>query len=314
MSVSPTGEVAAVRAFNRFWTQQIGLLQAGLVDTPYSLTEARVLFELAQGDTTDLADLRRELRLDSGYLTRVVGRLKDADLVTAERSLDDRRRQVISLTERGRSEFRQLDERSNEATARMLAGLPDAEQRRLVEAMATIENVLGPSPAVARPRAYLLREPAPGELGWIVERHGAIYAAEYGWDQSFEAMVARIVADYGEHRDPDRERAWVAEVGGQPAGCVMCTHYDDETAQLRVLLVEPAARGLGIGGRLVDECVRFARSAGYKTMVLWTNSVLVSARRIYEATGFTLVEEGSDDRYGHDVVDQGWRLDLVAAT
>lgn len=320
-------ELATVRAFNRFWTRQIGVLQAGLLDTPWSLTEARVLFEVAQAEsparppaatphgvglTTDprsLADLRAELGLDAGYLTRIVARLKDAGLVTTERSPDDGRRQVIRLTEAGRAEFRRLDERANADTAAMLADVPATERRRLVAAMTTIQATLAP-PAAEPPRAYLLREPGPGELGWIVQRHGAIYSAEYGWDQTFEATVARIVADYGEHRDPARERAWIAEVDGAPAGCVLCTRYDDETAQLRVLLVEPAARGLGIGARLVDECLRFARGAGYRSMVLWTNSVLVSARRIYEAAGFELVEEEPHHSFGHDLVGQTWRLDL----
>ena len=281
-----TDEVHAVRAFNRFWTQQIGLLQAGLVDTPWSLTEARVLFELAQHEATDLADLRRTLQLDAGYLTRIVGRLKDAGLVTAERSADDGRRQVIRLTDKGRAEFGTLDGRSSEATAALLGGLPVADRRRLVAAMGTIEDTLAPR-SDRRPRAYLLREPGPGDLGWMVQRNAAVYAAEYGWDQSYEALVARIVADFGQHRDPACERAWIAEVDG-----------------------EPAARGLGIGARLVEECIRFARAAGYRSMVLWTNDVLVSARRIYEAAGFTLTDEEPHHSFGHDLVGQTWRLDL----
>jgi DNA-binding MarR family transcriptional regulator/GNAT superfamily N-acetyltransferase len=307
---SPAGdEVPAVRAFNRYWTQQIGLLQAGLVDTPYSLTEARVLFELAQHESTDLADLRRGLQLDAGYLTRVVGRLKDAGLVTSRRSPDDGRRQVIRLTERGRAEFGTLDARSSEATAAMLAGVPAAERRRLVAAMATIEDTLAPRPG-EQPRAYLLREPGPGDLGWMVQRNGAVYAAEYGWDQSYEALVARIVADFAQHHEPARERAWIAEMDGEPVGCVLCVRRDDETAQLRILLVDPAARGLGIGARLVEECIRFARSAGYRSMVLWTNDVLVSARRLYEAAGFALVDEEAHHSFGHDLVGQTWRLGL----
>jgi DNA-binding MarR family transcriptional regulator/predicted N-acetyltransferase YhbS len=309
---SPAGdEVPAVRAFNRFWTQQIGLLQAGLVDTPYSLTEARVLFELAQHESTDLADLRRGLQLDAGYLTRVVGRLRDAGLVTSRRSPDDGRRQVIRLTERGRAEFGTLDARSSEATSAMLAGVPAADRRRLVAAMATIEDTLAPRPG-EQPRAYLLREPGPGDLGWMVQRNGAVYAAEYGWDQSYEALVARIVADFAQHHEPARERAWIAEMDGEPVGCVLCVRRDDETAQLRILLVDPAARGLGIGARLVEECIRFARSAGYRSMVLWTNDVLVSARRLYEAAGFALVDEEAHHSFGHYLVGQMWHLDLDA--
>ena len=304
-----THEVPAVRAFNRFWTQQIGLLQAGLVDTSYSLTEARVLFELAQGDATDLADLRGALRLDAGYLTRIVGRLKDAGLVTTERSPDDGRRQVIRLTERGRAEFVTLDLRSSDAAAAMLEGVSVAGRRRLVAAMTTIEDTLAPR-ASDPPRAYLLREPGPGDLGWMVQRNGAVYAAEYGWDRSYEALVARIVADFGQHHDPARERAWIAEVDGEPMGCVLCVRRDDETAQLRILLVDPAVRGLGIGARLVEECIRFARGAGYRSLVLWTNDVLASARRIYEAVGFELVDEERHHSFGHDLVGQTWRLDL----
>jgi DNA-binding MarR family transcriptional regulator/GNAT superfamily N-acetyltransferase len=309
-AVPVTDEVPAIRAFNRFWTQQIGLLQAGLVDTPYSLTEARVLFELAQREATDLADLRGALRLDAGYLTRVLARLKDVGLVTAKRSPADGRRQVIRLTERGRAEFGTLDLRSSQATAAMLEGVPVAERRRLVVAMAIIEDTLAPRPS-APPRAYLLREPGPGDLGWMIQRNAAVYAAEYGWDQSYEALVARIVADFAEHHDPARERAWIAEVDGEPAGCVLCVRRDDETAQLRILLVDPAARGLGIGARLVEECIRFARAAGYRSLVLWTNDVLVSARRIYEAAGFALVDENPHHSFGRDLVGQTWRLDLT---
>jgi DNA-binding MarR family transcriptional regulator/GNAT superfamily N-acetyltransferase len=309
-AVPVTDEVPAIRAFNRFWTQQIGLLQAGLVDTPYSLTEARVLFELAQREATDLADLRGALRLDAGYLTRVLARLKDVGLVTAKRSPADGRRQVIRLTERGRAEFGTLDLRSSQATAAMLEGVPVAERRRLVVAMAIIEDTLAPRPS-APPRAYLLREPGPGDLGWMIQRNAAVYAAEYGWDQSYEALVARIVADFAEHHDPARERAWIAEVDGEPAGCVLCVRRDDETAQLRILLVDPAARGLGIGARLVEECIRFARAAGYRSLVLWTNEVLVSARRIYEAAGFALVDENPHHSFGRDLVGQTWRRDLT---
>jgi GNAT superfamily N-acetyltransferase len=175
--------------------------------------------------------------------------------------------------------------------------------------MRTIEDTLAP-PSDRRPRAYLLREPGPGDLGWMVQRNAAVYAAEYGWDQSYEALVARIVADFGQHRDPARERAWIAEVDGEPVGCVLCVRRDDETAQLRILLVDPAVRGLGIGARLVEECIRFARAAGYRSMVRWTNDVLVSARRIYEAAGFELTDEEPHHSFGHDLVGQTWRLDL----
>jgi DNA-binding MarR family transcriptional regulator/GNAT superfamily N-acetyltransferase len=304
--------VRSVRSFNRAWSRQIGLLQAGLVDTRYSLTEARVLYELANGaGRTDMADLRRELDLDSGYLTRLVARLKRGGLVTSERHPDDGRRQVLRLTDRGKAEFRMLDERSSDAVAALLGGLTVEGRRRLVAAMETIRDLLSPSTVPREvPRAYVLREPRPGELGWMVQANAALYAAEYGWDTTYEALVARIVADYASGHDPQRERAWIAELDGTAAGCVLCVRRDGDTAQLRILLVEPHARGLGIGARLVDECVRFARGAGYRTLTLWTNDVLVSARRIYEAGGFELVDEEPHHSFGHDLVGQTWRLDL----
>jgi DNA-binding MarR family transcriptional regulator/GNAT superfamily N-acetyltransferase len=300
--------VAAVRQFNRFWTRQIGVLQAGLLDTRYTLTEARILYELAQSETADMVDLRRRVDLDAGYLTRIMNRFKDEGLVVAQRSSTDGRRQVVSLTDRGRAEFGELDRRSSHVTSRMLAPLDDVARQRMISAMAAIERVVAPE---ATPRAYLLREPGPGDLGWMIGRNAAIYAAEYGWDHTYEALVARIVADYAEYHDPVRERAWIAELDHEPVGCVLCMRRDDETAQLRILLVEPRARGLGIGARLVDECVRFARAAGYGALVLWTNDVLVAARRIYEAAGFTLVDEAPHHSFGHDLVGQTWRLDLA---
>lgn len=303
-------DVAAVRAFNRFWTRQIGVLQAGLAGTSWSLTEARLLFELAHGDgPVDMADLRRELDLDSGYLTRVVGRLRDAGVVTTERSTTDGRRQVVRLTPHGRAEFAELDQRSSQAAAGLLAGLDTVERHRLVDALTAAQDAF--SPSARRPPACVIREPRAGELGWMIASNARLYAAEYGWDASYEALVARIVADFAADHDPKRERAWVAELGGEPVGCVLCVRRDDETAQLRILLVEPRARGLGIGARLVDECVDFARRAGYRRLVLWTNDVLTSARRIYEAAGFTLVEEEPHHSFGHDLVGQNWELPLT---
>jgi DNA-binding MarR family transcriptional regulator/GNAT superfamily N-acetyltransferase len=308
-------EVAAVRAFNRFWTRQIGVLQAGLTGTPWSLTEARVLYELAHADrAVDLADLRRELDLDSGYVTRVMGRLRDAGVVATERSAADGRRQVVSLTDRGREEFAQLDQRSSAAAAALLSGLPEGERRRLVDALATARDALaGPASPheTPKPRAWVLREPRAGDLGWMVAANARVYAAQYGWDASYEALVTRIVADFAADHDPTRERAWIAELDGEPVGGVLCVRRDDDTAQLRILLVEPRARGLGIGARLVAECIDFARRAGYARMVLWTNDVLTAARRIYEAAGFTLVAEEPHHSFGHDLVGQTWELDLA---
>lgn len=300
---------AALRRFNRFWTAKIGVLQAGLLDTPYSLTEARVIFELAQSDATELADLRRRLELDAGYLSRIIARFRADGLVDTRASPEDGRRQVVSLTSKGREVFSDLDRRSANEVRLMLEQLSDEDQRRLVSAMATIEDVFSSVPA----DPYVIRQLLPGDLGWVVHRHGVVYSEEYGWDQTFEALVARIVADYVDNHDPKRENAWIAEVDGEPVGCVFCVRRDKETAQLRILLVDPKGRGLGIGSRLVTECIRFARRVGYSKMMLWTNDVLIAARRIYEAAGFELISEGPHHSFGHDLVEQVWELDLTRA-
>jgi DNA-binding MarR family transcriptional regulator/GNAT superfamily N-acetyltransferase len=295
--------VAVIRAFNRFYTTVIGLLGEGLLRTPYSLTEARVVFELAQRDATDAADLRRILDIDAGYLSRILARFETDGIVTRERSTLDGRRQVVRLTDQGHAVFAMLDARSAEEIRELLAGVREEDQRRLVGAMGTIRGILEGSP---RPAAFVLRPSAPGDLGWVVHRHGVLYAEEYGWDETFEALVAQIVAAYVEHRDPQRESVWIAEVDGAPVGCVFCVRKDERTAQLRLLLVEPRARGMGIGARLVEECLRFARRAGYGQMMLWTNDVLQQARRIYERAGFELVEEEQHHSFGHDLVGQNW--------
>lgn len=302
-----SGHVAAVRAFNRFYTTVIGALRENLMHTPYSLTEARVIFELAQRDATEVTDLRRDLDLDAGYLSRMLTRFESDGLVCRQRSEADGRRQVIRLTPTGQETYAVLNERSATEIEAMLGRLGEADQRRLLDAMATIREVLGEP---GRPDMVVLRPPVAGEMGWVVQRHGALYAAEYGWDDTFEALVARIVADYVRDRDPKREAAWIAEVGGQPVGCVFCVRRDDHQAQLRLLLVEPSARGMGIGSRLVAECVRFATQAGYDTLSLWTNDVLVDARRIYEHAGFQLVREGRHHSFGQDLVEQTWQLNL----
>jgi DNA-binding MarR family transcriptional regulator/GNAT superfamily N-acetyltransferase len=307
--------VAEVRAFTRFYTAVIGVLDEGLLGTPYSVTEARVLFELAQSDATDVADLRRGLRLDSGYMSRIAARLEADGLVTRAPSGRDARRQVLALTPRGREVFADLDARSADQVAHLLDKLGEADQERLVTAMGTVRSLLGAAqgdglPATAR--TVVLREPGPGDLGWVVARHGSVYAAEYGWNAEFEGLVARIVADYAAAHDPRREAAWIAELDGEPVGCVFCVARDDTTAQLRILLVDPAARGLGIGARLVAECLRFATAAGYESMMLWTNDVLTSARRIYEAAGFRLVDEEPHHSFGQDLVGQVWERRLDA--
>jgi DNA-binding MarR family transcriptional regulator/GNAT superfamily N-acetyltransferase len=305
---SPDSErVTAIRSFNRFYTKVLGLLSEGLLQTPYSLTEARVVFELAKGDTMEVGELRRGLGLDAGHLSRVLGRLESEGLVTRSRSQADARRQRASLTTQGRKAFRNLDRRSATEIRRLLRPLSDEEQDRLVAAMTTIRRLLEGPP---RPPSYVLRPPRPGDFGWVVNRHGVVYAQEYGWDQSFEALVARIVADYVDHRNPAQEAAWIAEVDGEPAGCVFCVRKDESIAQLRLMLVEPWARGMGIGTRLCQECIRFARSVGYDHMMLWTNDVLVDARRIYQRLGFTLGEEENHHSFGHDLVGQNWWLKL----
>lgn len=299
--------VASVRAFNRFYTGVIGVLQEGLLSTPYTLTEARVLFELAHGDAAEVVDLRRVLGLDAGYLSRILARFETDGLVRRSRSAVDARRQVIELTDAGRELQADLDRRSDTQIAELIGGLGEADQRRLLGAMATIRELLG-----ARQPADLvvLRPPAPGDLGWVVQRHGAIYAREFGWDESFEALVARVVADYAAGHDPRREAAWIAEVDGAPVGSVMCVRRDDTTAQLRLLLVEPSARGLGVGSRLVEECLRFARRAGYERIMLWTYDATVDAHRIYQRMGFTLDEEKKSRAFGHDMVEETWSRDL----
>jgi DNA-binding MarR family transcriptional regulator/GNAT superfamily N-acetyltransferase len=295
--------VAAVRAFNRFYTNVIGLLRGKYLDTPYSLTEARLLFELGQRDASEVADLRRVVDIDAGYLSRILGRFEDDGLITRQRSAADGRRQVIALTGAGRAAVAGLDAGSARQTGEMLAHVRDEDQRKLLEAMRAITGVLTQSPP---PRGYLLRPPRPGDLGWVVSRNGALYAAEFGWDASYEALVARIVADYVDHGDAGTQAAWIAEVDGSPAGCVFCVREDATTARLRLLLVEPWARGLGIGARLVEEVLGFARGAGYSAVTLWTNDVLAGARRIYERAGFTLDDETPHHSFGQDLVAQNW--------
>ncbi len=298
--------VAQLRGFNRFYTEILGLLGEGLLDTPYSLPESRVLFELGSGGAASPTVLADRLRLDLGYVSRLVVRLKERALVTEEKSTRDRRRKVVLLTKEGRKAFRDLDEKSSAQTRQLLDQLSDDAQERLVKCAKEIEELLG---STKRP-TVVLREPVSGDFGWVVQRHGALYRSYYGWDDTFEALVASIVAAYIDERDPSREAAWIAEVDGQRMGCIFCMKKTEDVAQLRILLVEPAARGMGIGTRLVDECIRFGRRAGYKQMMLWTNDVLVGARRIYERAGFRLVEENEHHSFGHDLIGQNWLSDL----
>jgi DNA-binding MarR family transcriptional regulator/GNAT superfamily N-acetyltransferase len=300
--------VAAVRRFNRFYTKQIGLLHEGYLESPFSLAEVRVLYELAHRDTPTAAELRRELGLDAGYLSRILRGFEKRGLIHRTPSEADGRQTLLSLTEKGRRAFAPLHTRSRDEIGALLSRLSPAEQHRALEAMHTIEQLLG---ALPEPRApYLLRPHQPGDMGWVVHRHGTLYAQEYGWDERFEALVAGVVAKFIEHHDPKRERCWIAEKDGEIVGSVFLVRRSKTVAQLRLLLVEPKARGLGIGARLVGECVRFARHAGYRKVTLWTNSVLRSARRIYQAAGFRLVREAPHRSFGADLVGETWDLPL----
>jgi DNA-binding MarR family transcriptional regulator/N-acetylglutamate synthase-like GNAT family acetyltransferase len=300
--------IEAVRRFNRFFTRRIGVLREGLLHTPYTLTEARILFEIAHRDEPTATELSRELGLDAGYLSRMLARLERRGLIEKVRSKSDARRRLLSLTPAGTEAFSLLDARSREEIAEMLEGLSVADQRRLLEAMQTIESVLERGLKYSEP--FFLRTHEPGDMGWVVHRHGVLYAREYGWDERFEALVAKIAADFIDDYDPARERCWIAEMNGETVGCVFVVKAGDTIAKLRLLLVEPEARGLGLGARLVEECIRFARRCGYRTLTLWTNSVLEAARHIYEEKGFVLVEEKEHRSFGKDLVGQTWELAL----
>jgi DNA-binding MarR family transcriptional regulator len=300
--------VEAVRRFNRFYTKRIGVLHEGLVGSPFSLAEARVLYELASSGQTTATHLGRELGVDGGYLSRILRRFDRAGLIDRKRSESDGRQRPLRLTGPGREAFAALDSRSRGENGAMLGALPRADQRRLIAAMRTVEDLLGATPKERAP--YLIRPHQPGDLGWIVHRHGLLYAEEYGWDETFEALVARIAADFLDNLDPKAERCWIAEKDGEIAGCVLLVRRSKRVAKLRLLLVEPKARGLGIGARLVEECLRFARRAGYRKVTLWTNSVLTAARHLYENAGFTLVDEAPHHSFGQDLIGQTWTRDL----
>ena len=299
--------IEAVRAFNRFYTRRLGMLGSGLLGTAHPLPQARILYELGQRPVTAVADLRRTLDLDAGYLSRLLAGLEADGLLTRAPSATDARRQDVRLTDAGRAAFAELDRRSRAEIAGLLERLSDADQRRVLAAMHVLEDAWD---GAARPRAITLREPRAGDLGWVIERHGALYHAEHGFDASFEAQMARIVAGFMERGDAARERAWIAEVAGEPAGSVFCMRRDDAVAQLRLLLVEPDARGIGVGGRLVQACVEFARRAGYGSVTLPTLSILEEARRLYQRAGFTLAAEEPHRSFGRDLVGQTWTLAL----
>ena len=301
--------VRAVRSFNRFFTRQIGVLREGLLHSPYSLTEARILFEVAQSDDLTATELCKELGLDAGYLSRIISGLEQQGLLERVRSEADGRQRLLRLTPDGRQAFALLDQRSRDEVAEMLGNLSESDQRRLLEAMETIEQVFDTGLKYAGP--FVLRAHEPGDMGWVTHRHGVLYAREYGWDERFEALVAQIVADFINNFDPDREHCWIAEMNGEIVGSVFVVRASDTVAKLRLLLVEPQARGMGLGTRLVEECIRFARRRGYEKLVLWTNSVLVEARHIYAKAGFTLVEQEPHHSYGKDLIGENWELSLV---
>jgi DNA-binding MarR family transcriptional regulator/predicted GNAT family N-acyltransferase len=306
---SKQARTAAVRAFNRSYTRTIGLLQEGLLDSPFTLTEARVLYDLAQSDATEVVELRRALDLDAGYVSRILSRFEGDGLLRRQRSEHDGRRQVVALTDTGREAFRMIDTRSAREVSALLDQMPEDDQSRLLAAMDVIRRILssdGPTPPA------VIRPPEEGDLGWVIERHGALYAQEYGWDASFEHFVVRIMAEYVEAGDDGRRGAWIADMGGRRVGCIFCTPLHATVAQLRLFLVEPAARGQGLGSRLVDECMRFARRAGYERVTLWTYDVLADARRIYQRAGFVVASERPELRFGRQLVGQRWECDLGA--
>ena len=303
------GTTDAVRRFNRFYTARIGALGGGHLGTPHSLTEARLLFELGDDGPATAAALAQALEVDPAQVSRTVARLERAGLVTRARSTADRRAHLLTLTAPGRRQFTTLDTRSRRRAAALLDPLPPAHRARLLEAMRAIEEVLSATPPTVP--AVVIRPHRPGDLGWIVSRHGAIYAEEYGWDGTFEALVAGVAKDFIEKFDPTREGCWVAEIDGRPVGSVCLVRKSATVAKLRLLIVEPSARGLKIGTRLVDECLRFARRAGYTKVTLWTNSILDAARRIYEQAGFVKVKTSPPERvFGKDLVFETWDLTL----
>src|SRR5215472_7974774 len=300
--------IAAVRRFNRFYTRQIGVLEEGLLKSPFSLTEVRVMYELNRRQNPTATELTRELGLDAGYLSRMLQSFRRQGLIERVASHQDARQALLSLTRKGRKVFAPLDAGANEDVAALLARLSPARRQHLLRAMHSMEEILAPEKQSREP--YWLRSHRPGDMGWIVHRHGVLYAQEYGWDERFEALVAEIAAKFIQHYDSRREHCWIAERDGEILGCVFLVRSSATIAKLRLLLVEPTARGLGIGQRLVEQCVRFAHRAGYRKVLLWTNSVLLAARHIYKKAGFRIIQRERHHSFGHDLTSETWELKL----
>jgi DNA-binding MarR family transcriptional regulator/predicted GNAT family N-acyltransferase len=306
--IESDGRIAAVRAFNRFYTRKLGVLDQHLSKSPYSLSEARVLYELAHRDDLAAKEIGIELGLDSGYLSRIVQNFDEKGLITRKALPADRRQFRLSLTAKGRQAFARLNQSSHDEVAAMLAALSESDGARLTDAMATIEDLLEPR-ARERP-SFLLRSHRVGDMGWVISRQAIAYAEEYGWDISYEALVAEICAGFIKNYDASREHCWIAEAGGEPLGSVFLVKASDELAKLRLLLVEKEARGLGVGRALVEQCIRSGREKGYKRMTLWTQSILVGARGIYQSTGFRRVKEEKHHSFGVDLVGETWEMEL----
>lgn len=303
-----TSYVKRIRQFNRFYTRKIGVLREGLLHSKFSLTESRIIFELAQNGTKTASDLCRELGLDPGYISKILTRFEEQGIIKRIPSNEDARSLIIQLTQIGKEEFFLLDQRSNEEIQEILNDLSKENQKQLIDAMNTIEKLLNTQFKFSEP--FFLRTFDSGDLGWVVHRHGFLYAKEYGWNEEFEALVAQIVADFIKNYKPERERCWLAEMNGEIVGSVFIVQKNETVAKLRLLLVEPKARGVGLGTRLVEECIKFSKKVGYQKITLWTNSVLVEARHIYQKTGFKLTEEEKYHGFGHDLVGETWELTL----
>ncbi|MDO9297529.1 helix-turn-helix domain-containing GNAT family N-acetyltransferase [Bradyrhizobium sp.] len=299
--------VSAIRAFNRFYTRKLGVLDQQLLKSPFSLSEARVLYELAHRDDAAAKQIGIELGLDPGYLSRIVQKFDEDGLITRKPLASDRRQYRLALTAKGRQTFARLERSMKDEVGAMLAALRHGDSDRLVAAMATIERLLGATDA---PPPAILRDPRPGDMGWVVQSHGAFYAGEYGFDASFEALVAEIAAKFLTSFDASRERCWIAELDGVPVGSVFLVKHSDDIAKLRLLLVDPAGRGQGLGTRLVGECVAFAQACGYRKITLWTQSILVAARKIYQDQGFVLVGTEPHRSFGQDLIGETWEREL----